>query len=336
MCLSPKWVYKRGNYKSDNYRGMAGEFYELGTYSKCGSCEICMNEKMNNWVIRNYYEQKAHKNISWITLTYEESPYIIVQKDFQDWLKRFRIYLDRTSGEKIRYFSAYEYGTLRGRPHGHFIIYGWTDKNAKYLSINKKGQIMYQSKIIQETWGLGRTSIQQFNEHQIPYAALYETSQEQFKRAYKLNHEKVSKLENMARNNLRMKKEQRDNLYATLQKARKELEESKKKYTMVREKNSWSIALGWEEFFKEYARERTHTFKAYIEDKEFVIPTPWVKKLANMGDIEAANEMFRREKLIQQSANETIEKTKNILKVQAMRKKEVIDWKSQKTELEDF
>ena len=106
MCLNPKLIYKKGHYKEDNYRGKKGELYELGTYSKCGCCEQCINDKMNNWVVRNYWESKRHVRKSFITVTYEENPYILVKKDFQDFLKRLRIHLDRSTGEKVRFFEA--------------------------------------------------------------------------------------------------------------------------------------------------------------------------------------------------------------------------------------
>lgn len=335
MCLSPKWIYKKGSYKETNYRGNKGDFYEIGTYSKCGSCEVCINEKMNNWVIRNYYESKCHERKCFVTLTYAESSYILVRKDIQDWLKRFRIALDRTTGEKIRIFEAGEYGTIRGRPHFHVIIYGWNDEKPRYLGINKKKQILYQSKLIQDTWGLGRTSYQEFNEHEIPYIALYETPQETFKRAYKLNHERVKKLERMALNNVNMPKNQRNNLMQELSQANKELDENKAKYKLIREFNSWSQGLGWEKFYEEYSKAPIYTWTEYIEGKEFCTPTPWVKRLANMGDVEAAKEMFRREKMIRQSANEEEEKIKNLMKVQQKRKKEVLEW-HEKIEIEEF
>lgn len=334
MCLNPKWIYKKGNYKENNYRGYKNEFYEIGTYSKCGCCEVCINEKMNNWVIRNTYEAKRHKRKCFITLTYEDNSIILVKKDFQDWLKRFRRELEKTTGEKIRYFEADEYGFLNNRPHAHFIIYGWDDKNAKYLTINKKKQIVYQSEIIQKTWGLGRTSYQPFGDHEIPYLTLYETPQEQFKKAYKLNFEKLKKIEKLSMNI--KNKNQLKNLQEALRTARRECEESKNGYTMIKERNSWSKALGWEKFYEEYAKTNNYTWTEYIEGTEFVTPSPWVKKLANMGDIAAAKEMKRREELIEQSTNEKEERLKNLLNVSNRRKKEIIEWKTQKTEIEDF
>lgn len=116
MCLEPKWIYKRGKYKKSNYRGQEGESYELGTYSKCGHCEICTAEKSNNWVIRNKYESMNAKNTAkcFVTLTYKENPCILIKKDLQLFFKRLRRNLEYNGFKgKIRYFAAGEYGTLK-------------------------------------------------------------------------------------------------------------------------------------------------------------------------------------------------------------------------------
>lgn len=334
MCLNPKWIYKKGYYKENNYRGNEGDFYEIGTYSKCGCCEQCVAEKCNNWVIRNYYESKAHQEISFITLTYEENPVILVRKDLQDFMKRLRRYLDYHGYKKVRMFGAGEYGELNGRPHMHIILYGWTDKKPNYLTINKKGNIVYQSKIIQKLWGKGRTSYQEFNEHEIPYVAIYNTPQDEFKKAYKMTMEKAKTLRKYYENNRGLNKSTRKNAIAQLNEIEKEMSEKKEKYYMVKEFNTWSLALGWEKFYDEYSKSSDYTFTEYIEDKEFVTPTPWVKKLANMGDIKAAEEMKRREELIEQSASEEEERIKNLMKVQSRKKKDIMDWKDKKDEIE--
>lgn len=334
MCLSPKWIYKKGFYKEDNYRGYQGQAYELGTFSKCGACEQCIAEKANNWVVRNYYEEKRHKEKCFITLTYKENPTIIVKKDLQDFMKRLRIKLDRTTGEKIRMFGNMEYGDLRHRPHAHVIIYGWNDGKAEYLDVNKKRNIIYQSKLIEDTWGLGRTSIQPFNEHEAPYITMYNTAKETYKHDYKLSKEKVREIEQRLKNDRKMPLNQKNNLYEELKKADKQLEKEKSKYLSIREFNTWSQGLGWEEFYDQYCKSEEYNFIEYIEDKQFVTPSPWVKRLANMGDIRAANEMFRREREIEQSASEEEERMKNLLKVYDRRKREILEWKDKKTELE--
>ena len=314
MCLNPKWIYKKGFYKSDNYRGYKGQFYELGTFSKCGHCEQCINEKCNNWLVRNYYEEKSHQEKSFITLTYKDNPYIIVKKDLQDFIKRLRIYLDRyENGRKIRIYACQEYGERYNRPHGHVIIYGWEDKKAKYLEINQKGNIVYQSNIIQKIWGLGRTSYQKFDENEVPYISLYNTAKETYKKCMLVNREKIKKLEKYAKTTYyKFNDNARKNLLKELKEIKKEFEKSKSKYLAIKEYNTWSIALGWENFYKEFLKNsENYAFIEYIGESEFPTPSPWVKKLANMGYYSAIKEMYRREQEIIQSKNEEEEIQKN-------------------------
>lgn len=335
MCLNPKWIYKSGNYKKSNYRGKEGEFYEIGTFSKCGCCEQCNAEKANNWVVRNYYEAKNHKNITFVTLTYAESPIILVKKDLQDFIKRLRDRLDKLNREKIRYFAAGEYGEINNRPHFHIIFYG-LKADKIYLGINKKKNILYTDELIKKAWGKGRISVQEFDLHEIPYISLYETPKEQFKKAYKMTMEKAKKLKELSKTLIRFDKKARRNLIEELNEIIKQLKKTKEEYYAVKEFNTWSIGLGWEKFYDEYAKSNEYTFTEYIEDKEFVTPTPWVKKLANMGDIQAAREMFEREKIIKKSQNEEEERTKNLLTLQKKRKKELMEWNDKKDKLEEI
>lgn len=351
MCYNPKWIYKKGNYKESNYRGEKGSFYELGTYSKCGSCAQCQAEKNNNWVIRNAYESKAHDKKCFITLTYAENPIFLVRKDLQDFMKRFRFEINKeyykkynnvkkglskealkiwkedhkNEFTKVRIFYAGEYGTVKGRSHFHVIIYGWEDEHPRYLDINKKTNILYQSDIIHKCWGLGRTSYQAFGDHEAPYVALYNTPQEAFKSAYKMTMDKAKAIEKKANNLIRNKK-QRENLLIELKSIKEELAKSREKYYLIKEFNGWSQALGWNEFEKEYNQKSFYNFEEYIEDKCYATPSSWIKKLANQGDYQAALEMFRREEEIIQSANEEEERQKNLNRTQEKRKKELLEW----------
>lgn len=322
MCLNPKTVRKKGHYKENTYRGWKGEYYELTTYSKCGSCSQCINEKANNWVVRNYYESKINQKKCFITLTYRDNPIIIVKKDLQDFMKRLRINLKRSGYEKkIRMYGCMEYGERFGRPHAHVIIYGWEDENAKYLGINGRKNLYYESEMIKKSWGLGRTSYQKFDQHEVPYISLYETPKENFKKAYKMTREKAKKLSEMSKNHF-ISNRQRRNFLDELSEINKKLKDEKIKYMLIKEFNTWSIALGWKQFEKEYYEKNNYAWEEYIEDKIFVTPTPWIKKLANVGDVAAAQEMFRREEMIIQSANENEEKRNNEIKAAERLKKE--------------
>lgn len=340
MCLNPRWIYKKGKYKENNYHGMAGEPYEIGTYSKCGSCSVCINEKCNNWVVRNHFESRSHERACFITLTYAENPYIIIKKDFVDFMKRLRITLDRTTGEKIRYMASHEYGARNGRPHHHAIIYGWDDNETSFLTINKKKKLVLKSELIEKCWGLGRTSYQEFNTNntkEISYITLYNTPQEAFKKGYKMSREKLKQLLEISRTSARFDDKQRKNLQDELLSIQAEMDEKKLKYKLLRESNSWSIGLGWEEFEKEYYQSKNYVFEHYIDEYAFVTPSPWVKKLANMGDIAAAEEMRRREEELEQSATEHDEIIKNTQRVMDKRKKEIEKWQNeQKTVVESL
>lgn len=291
MCYNVKKISKRGKYKEDNYNGFKGQEYDITAWTKCGYCPECLAEKANNWVVRNHYESRAHKEKCFITLTYAENPKILIKKDLQDFLKRLRKELDK-DGVKLRYYGCGEYGTLRGRPHFHVILYGWSDKNAKYLCINKKGNICLQSDLIQAKWGKGRTTYQEFNEHEIPYISLYSSINDTAKHKHLIAREEIAKKIS----------ENRNRYHEFIEK----FEKIKGNFLEVKEFNCWSIGLGFDEWIKDYENV-SKTFTEYIEDKEFITPTPWVKKMANMGEIRAIEEMKKR---AHQQAMEYITKDK--------------------------
>ena len=218
------------------------------------------------------------------------------------------------------------------RPHFHILIYGWDDKEPKYIGMNKRGNLLYQSKLIQETWGLGRTSYQKFVAEEIPYTAMYATPKEQFSRAYKLSMAKIRKLEEM-KYCVTLPKGSRENLYKELNEIRNELDTNKKKFAMVKEFNTWSKGLGWEEFERQYNKYHIACFTEYIGDKEFATPSPWVKRLANMGDVNAIFEMYKREDMVQQAASEEEERIRNQLKVGQRKKQEILEWNDEKTKI---
>lgn len=354
MCLNPKKIYLNGEYKKDCWKAKAGEHYTIEAIAKCGVCSQCIAEKANNWVIRNDYESKAHKDKCFITLTYAKNPIFLVKKDLQDFKKRLRKELEKNK-IKIRTFDVGEYGTKKKRPHFHIIIYGWKEEKPKYLGLSKKGFPIYQSELIQKTWGLGRTTYQKFSDYEIPYIALYNTSNENIAYYYKAKREKVKnylkkfrestdfkEIINILEKAADKKKKQTDekrkmeimvyskykkelddimkkinfakkkpyererakqkylyyksiiNQIEQLEEALKELEKEKDKYVKIKEFNTWSKAMGWEEFQKEYFKYEIYDFNEYIRDYEFATPTSWVKKLANLGLEDARKEMARR------------------------------------------
>lgn len=341
MCTNPKTITREGYYKEDNYNGKKGEPYRIITYSKCGSCKQCIAEKANNWVIRNDYESKAYKKICFITLTYKDNPKFLIKKDLQDFIKRFRRRIEYHGyKEKIRYFAVGEYGTLKGRPHYHIIIYNWADKNAKYIGTNKKMNILFKSELIESVWGKGLTTYQIFDNHEIPYISLYATPQEQFKKAYKIKRETAKKIYSELNNKRKIEIEDyksRLNKIKTLKKAIIESEKKKNEYIAIKEFNIWSKALGWEEFKANY-NPKIKVFKEYIEDKEFLTPTPWIKKLANKFNDKSAIEEMKKRAKYEIEMNLTAEDKATINKLEELikNKKDVLEWDTKKRKIEDL
>lgn len=323
MCLNVKKLYKEGVYQCDTPTGRKGDSYTVDTWQKCGHCIECANEKANNWLVRNYYEQQAHDEKCFITLTYAKNPYVLIKKDLQDFIKRLRFHLSKQN-IKIRYFGCGEYGTLKGRPHMHLIIYGWEDKKAKFKEWNKKGNAIFESELITKTWGKGITSYQEFNEKEIAYVSLYTSCNEN-------NYKPKLKINQLREMLINEKNRQKQIL---LEKQIIELEEKKQEYYAVKEFCVWSEALGWDKWSQEYDGE---TWTEYINDKEFLTPSPWIKKIATMGDYNAIKELIRRKEFEIDRA-ETVEsrttfKTRNAIDND---NKKILKWQKEKQIKEDF
>lgn len=333
MCLKPKKIYIQGTRKEDSYNGKKGEKYDIETFVKCGKCSECQNEKANNWVIRNEYEKRKWNKICFITLTYKDNPVFLIKKDLQDFIKRLRRqieYHDLNNGEKIRYFACGEYGETKGRPHYHIIIYNWEDKNAKFTRFNKKTNAIFKSELIEKTWGKGLTSYQKFNEKEIPYISLYTNVNERIAKAYKCSVAKAKEMIEM------LKKDKQDNTriakITTLNKHIKKAEEQKSEYIKICEFNTWSKALGKEEFIKNFDLVKNYVFTEYVNEKEFITPTPWVKQLAKKGNVQCINEMRKREEMakMQRLNEESLTIINNLKKIYETPKKaiEYVDKKS--------
>ena len=207
-------------------------------------------------------------------------------------------------------------------------MYGWSTKDLIYKGLSKKGYPIFESEIIKKLWGKGITTYQHFKDKEIAYIALYNTPNETESKGYILEILKAKELLE------KLKKEKcleyRHEIIKELNNAIKIAEERKEKYINIKEFNGWSKALGWEEFYKEFSKNKTnYAFKEYIKDAEFPTPTPWVKKLANMNNYSAIAEMRLREQaLTTQLETETISEIKN--------KKLLSKWKKHIFEIEEW
>lgn len=90
----------------------------------CGKCLSCREQSAKVWRLRCELEYLCHSTAAFVTLTYSDENLpdyrTLVPAHLTSFLKRLRKSLDY----KIRYFACGEYGSKRGRPHYHLIIFG--------------------------------------------------------------------------------------------------------------------------------------------------------------------------------------------------------------------
>lgn len=128
----------------------------------CGNCIGCRLETSKQWAIRATHEAKMHKYNCFITLTYApehlKSPSLIPD-DFVKFMKKLRLLY----GKGIGVFGAGEYGgdekkypdILKrpiGRPHFHACLFGMDFQDKIPYKLNKRGDILYTSKILDKLW----------------------------------------------------------------------------------------------------------------------------------------------------------------------------------------
>lgn len=85
-------------------------------------------------------------------------------------LKRLR---KRIAPQKISYFYCGEYGENLGRPHYHFLLFGYEFPDLKFSKKSKSGHDLYTSDLLDQLWGLGHCEIGDLTFDSAAYAARY-------------------------------------------------------------------------------------------------------------------------------------------------------------------
>lgn len=144
----------------------------------CGKCIECRSIRTDEWATRIILESRQHKQNCFISLTYNDDNLpkgkTLSKGDYQKFLKRLRIFLARSANIKIRYFGCGEYGSEGGRPHYHFIIFGWCPSDLRYFFTDDNGCKIYQSKTLADIWGNGFVTVGvDLNKKTVKYVAKY-------------------------------------------------------------------------------------------------------------------------------------------------------------------
>jgi len=182
---------------------------EFATFQiPCGKCLSCRLESARQTAIRCVHEAQMYEKNSFITLTYSDenlkSPRLIYN-DFQLFIKKLRSrifsdYLNKLYPDlnqkaqrklfnsltkeskdehlqkiRISVFVAGEYGDIGKRPHWHAIIFNWRPDDEQYKYSNHRGDRVFTSQLLDETWGKGITEIGSVTFESAGYCARYAT-----------------------------------------------------------------------------------------------------------------------------------------------------------------
>lgn len=148
----------------------------------CGKCPACRSRYARNWSHRMAIEFDDNgRRAVFVTLTYRPADLPVTSsgvptlnvRDCQLFLKRLRKHF---TSRRIRYYLCGEYGSKRGRPHYHLIIFGLTladFPDAVLRSVSEVGSPDYDSKVLYDIWSHGRVGLSDVNLRTFDYVARY-------------------------------------------------------------------------------------------------------------------------------------------------------------------
>lgn len=158
---------------------MSGEvvFVERGDIREelllpCGQCTMCRLERSRQWAVRCQHEATLHKENAFITLTYSDE-YCPGQLEYQDYQKFMRRLRKRFPEKANRFFMCGEYGPQLQRPHYHACLFGTDFPDKTIWQKTSSGSDLYRSKILEELWPWGHSSVGELTYASAAYTARY-------------------------------------------------------------------------------------------------------------------------------------------------------------------
>lgn len=140
----------------------------------CGDCLGCRLERARQWAMRCMDEASLHKDNAFITLTFNDEKLpenrSLDVGIFQRFMKRLRKEIEP---QKVRYFHCGEYGSKKGRPHYHSLLFGYTFPDREYFKVTSSGEKVYRSALLDRIWGNGYTSVGEVTFGSAAYVARY-------------------------------------------------------------------------------------------------------------------------------------------------------------------
>lgn len=190
--ISPKVLYlglsmKCTNPRSIQLREAIPSIIAPGQYitrinTVCGKCLYCIERKKTEWCFRMEIESRYAVTKYFVTLTYHTDHLvfnrygkkILVRKHLTDYMKRLRYYHSKgednldayvhglSKHDKLKMFACGEYGSEKGRPHFHLMIFNasrkdieraWTFGNVHCIKAQGNGASAYIMKYMDKHLG---------------------------------------------------------------------------------------------------------------------------------------------------------------------------------------
>lgn len=144
--LSPyKWPVTIDNINDFFAYDDLGETIPIYIQVPCGKCTECIESRRSQMVRRMFCEYASTREIPiFLTLTYDDNHLPadgVCVRDVQLFYKRLRRNIERKFGfnkDVFRHITFSEYGSLRGRPHYHAVLFGfrWYDLFDNFLDFS--------------------------------------------------------------------------------------------------------------------------------------------------------------------------------------------------------
>lgn len=141
----------------------------------CGQCVECRLKYSREWGIRAVHEASLYDENCSLALTYDKQN--LPARGSLDvrapmlFMKRLRKFIEP---RKVRYMYAGEYGDVNGRPHYHFVLFGYDFADKVDLGErSSKGFPLLRSASLQKLWPFGLSSVGTMSFESAAYIARY-------------------------------------------------------------------------------------------------------------------------------------------------------------------
>lgn len=136
----------------------------------CGRCVGCLKSQQFAFSMRLQFELASHPPNSslFVTLTFDDENLSIFRDDLNKPVLRFLDLIRKKYGKQVRHWFVCEFGTLKGRPHYHGILF-----NCPPDLVNSFTDKVGYHRVISETWKYGITFTGFVTEATCKYVAKY-------------------------------------------------------------------------------------------------------------------------------------------------------------------